>query len=103
MVASFTPLKPTVGLVRGFLAMETHFMKLPMNSYCAEVASRGSLELGSECCNRGQMILELNHLAIVAPRRFHFTITALTVNREVLAGQKFTVTYDRGSSGRAEI
>ncbi|KAK6310132.1 hypothetical protein J4Q44_G00200130 [Coregonus suidteri] len=36
--------------------METHFMKLPTNSSCADVASRGSLELVSECCNRGQTI-----------------------------------------------
>ena len=38
----------------GCSAMESHFMKLPMNSYCADFASRGSLELGSECYNRGQ-------------------------------------------------
>ena len=50
-------------------------MKLPMNNYCADSASRGSLELG----NRGQK------RAVVAPRFFHFTITALTA----LAGQKF--------------
>ena len=36
--------------------METNFMKLPTISYCADVAPRGSLELGSECCNQGQMI-----------------------------------------------
>jgi hypothetical protein len=35
---------------------ETHFMKLPTNSYCVDVASRGSSELGSEYCNRGQTI-----------------------------------------------
>ena len=63
MVASFTPLQPMLAiahgdlrLVCGCLAMETHFMKLPTNSYCADVASRGSLELGIECCNRGQTI-----------------------------------------------
>jgi hypothetical protein len=50
---SFTPLQLTLGieygelrLVCGCLAMETHFIKLPTNSYCAEVASRASLELG---------------------------------------------------------
>ena len=32
-------------LVCGCLAMETHFMMLPTNSSCADVASRGSLEL----------------------------------------------------------
>jgi hypothetical protein len=42
--------------VCGCSAMETHFMKLSANSSYADVASRGSLELSSECCNRGQMI-----------------------------------------------
>uniref|UniRef100_A0A8C7FEC0 Uncharacterized protein n=1 Tax=Oncorhynchus kisutch TaxID=8019 RepID=A0A8C7FEC0_ONCKI len=63
MVASFTPLQPTLGIAHGDLrfvcgcsAMETHYMKLLMNSSCVDVASRGSLERGSECCNRGQMI-----------------------------------------------
>jgi hypothetical protein len=45
-----------VRLVCGCSSMETNFMKLPMNSSCADVASRGSLEVGSECCNRGQVI-----------------------------------------------
>jgi hypothetical protein len=31
-------------LVCGCLAMETHFMKLPTNSYCADVASTDRLE-----------------------------------------------------------
>jgi hypothetical protein len=46
---SFTPLQATLGIAHGDLwlvcgksAMETHFMKLPMNSYCAGLASRGS-------------------------------------------------------------
>ena len=43
-------------LVCSCLAMETHLMKLPTNSSCADDASRGSLELGSECCNRGQFL-----------------------------------------------
>jgi hypothetical protein len=45
-------------------SMETHFMKL---SYCADIASRGSLELCSECCNRGQTMFThyaLQHLAV---------------------------------------
>ena len=57
--ASFTPFQPTLGIVTLGLctaAWQTHFMKLPMNSYCANVASRGSLELRSECCNLGQTI-----------------------------------------------
>ena len=56
LAASFTPLQPTLGVAHGDLrlmwgcsAMETHFMKLQTNSYCADVASRGSLELGGEC------------------------------------------------------
>jgi hypothetical protein len=59
------------------------------------VASRGSLELGSECCNWGRSRsvslcgLPLFGWAVVNPRRFYFTITALTVNR--------------GSSSRANI
>ena len=105
MAASFTPLQPTLGirLVWGCFAMKTHFMKLPTNSSSADVASRGSLELGSECCNWGQMIftcfsaqlsrsvrlcgLPPRGWAVVAPRRFHFTITTL----------------DQGSSSRAEM
>ena len=58
-MASFTPLQPKLGIAHGDLrlvcgctAMETHFMKLLMNSSCADVASGGSLEIGSECCNR---------------------------------------------------
>ena len=107
MAESFTPPQQTLGLahadlrlVCGCSAMETHFIKLPTNSSCAEVASRASLKLGSECCNRGQMIftcfstqwphyvslcgLPLYSGAVVAPRYFHFKITALTV-----AGQTF--------------
>ena len=106
--ASFTPLQPTLGIVHGDLrlmcdcsAMETYFMKLPTKSYCADVPSRGRLEFGRECCNHATRLntrwprsvslcgLPLCGLAAVAPRRFHFTITALTV--------------DRGSSSRAEI
>ena len=74
MLARFTPLQPTLVIVHGDLrrvcscsAMNTHFMKLPKNSYCADVASRGRLELGSECWNRGQMILMhymLQHSAV---------------------------------------
>jgi hypothetical protein len=54
MAASFTPLQLTLGiahedlrLVCGCSAMKTHFMKLPTNSSYADIASRGSLELGS--------------------------------------------------------
>ena len=67
------------------------------NSYCVDLASRGSLEISSECCNRGHTVfmrfstrwsrsvslcdLPLRCGAVVAPRRFHFTITALRVAR----------------------
>ena len=52
MVASFTPLQLTLGIEHGDLrlvcgcsAMETYFMKLQMNSYCADVAVGDILEL----------------------------------------------------------
>ena len=47
MAVSFTPLQLTLGIAQGDLrlAMETYFMKLPTNGYCADVASRGRLEL----------------------------------------------------------
>uniref|UniRef100_A0A8C8F997 Cohesin subunit SA n=1 Tax=Oncorhynchus tshawytscha TaxID=74940 RepID=A0A8C8F997_ONCTS len=71
------------------LAMETHFMNLSTNSTCADVASRGSLELGSEACNQGQVIFTrfstwqscsvsfcgLPLRQVVGPRHFHFTTT----------------------------
>jgi hypothetical protein len=54
MEASFTPLQLMLGiahgdprLVCGCSAMETHFMMLPTKSYCADIDSRGSLEVGS--------------------------------------------------------
>jgi hypothetical protein len=63
MVVSFTPLQPMLGIAHGDLrlvwccsSMETYSMKLPTSSYCADVALRGSLELGSECCNQWQTI-----------------------------------------------
>ena len=41
--------------------------------------------------------LSLRGRAVVAPRRFHFTITALTVTGADLAGQKFhKLTFGRG-------
>ena len=77
----------------GCSAIETHFMKLQMNSYCADVASRGSLELDSECCNRGQIFTCFStrwscSLRLCAPRWFYVTVTALSWP---------------GSSSRAEI
>jgi hypothetical protein len=67
MVARFTPLQPMLGiahadlrLVYGCSAMETNFMKLLKNSSCADVASRGSLELGGEYCNRFLRAMRFN-------------------------------------------
>jgi hypothetical protein len=58
MTVSFTLLQVTLGIAHGeirhlcsCLAMETHYMKLLTNRYCADVAYGGSLELCSECCN----------------------------------------------------
>jgi hypothetical protein len=55
---SFTPLQLKLDIAHGDLrlvcccsAIETHFMMLPKKSYCADIASRGRLELGSERCN----------------------------------------------------
>ena len=99
MVVSFTPLQQTLGighgdlrLVCGYLAMETHFMKLHMNSSCADVASRGifgtrycMLQPIDRCdtrfstrwsCSVSLCGLPLCGWAVVAPRCFHFTITA---------------------------
>jgi hypothetical protein len=75
MVVSFTPLQPTLGIahkskitMHNYQAMKTHFMLLPTNSFCADVASRGSVGLGSECCNRGQTIFNaLRALALGGP------------------------------------
>uniref|UniRef100_A0A0E9RN46 Uncharacterized protein n=1 Tax=Anguilla anguilla TaxID=7936 RepID=A0A0E9RN46_ANGAN len=74
MAVCFTPLQLTLGIPHSDLrlvcrcsAMETHFMKHPTNSSCSDIASRGSLELGSECCNRRQMIFTcyvLQHSAV---------------------------------------
>ena len=113
MEVNFTPLQPTLGIVHGdlrpvcgYLAMESHFTKLPTNSYCTDVASRGSLELCSECCNRGQTIytsfstrrsrsvslcgLPLRGWSVVAPKCFHFTITAVRVDRGSSNGRNLT-------------
>ena len=79
MVVSFTPLQPTLGIAHGDLrlvyscsAMETCFMKLPVSSYCAAVASRGSFELSSA----------------TEDSLFFFT-RYMPFNTATLAGQKF--------------
>jgi hypothetical protein len=74
--------------------METHLIKLPTKSFYADFSCRGSLEFGSECCNRGQTHfstwqshslslcgLPLRGWAVVAPRRFHFTNSTCSSNR----------------------
>ena len=114
LVESFTPLQLMLGiahrkfrLVCGCSVMETNLMKLQMSSSCTEFASRGSSELGSECCNRGQTIftryalsalggtrsVRLYDLALrgwdnVAPRCFHFTITAVTVDQGISSSRR---------------
>ena len=81
-------------LVCGCSAMETHFMKLPTNSYCVDVASRGSSELTVATEDRLFLLatclstrwsrsvslrgLPLCGWAVVAPRCFHVTIMALS-------------------------
>ena len=76
------------------------FHEPPTNSYCADVGSRGSLELGSEdrrllsatwfiTCYVSLCGLTLCGLAVVASKHFLFTITALTVDRAALAGHTF--------------
>ena len=74
MVATFTLLQNALGVAHGDLrlvcgcsAMEIYFMKLQTNSSCADVASRGSLELGRECCNRGQTIFTRCASALCGP------------------------------------
>jgi hypothetical protein len=93
---SFKPLQTTLGIAHGDLklvcrcsAMETHFMNLLMNSYCAYVASRDSLEAGVKlflCATLFSTWLShsvslcgqpLCGWSVVAPRHIHFTITAL--------------------------
>jgi hypothetical protein len=63
MSASFTPLQTMLGiafgdlrLVCGCSAIGDTFHEAPTNSSCADVASKGSLELSSNCCNQGQTI-----------------------------------------------
>jgi hypothetical protein len=77
-----------VRLVCGCSAMETHFMKLLTNSYCADVASRGSAATKDRRFLRALSLAcpflwacEVYHWAVAVPRRFHFTITAPTVDR----------------------
>ena len=114
MAVSFTPLQPTLGIAHGDLrlvcgcsAMETHFMKLSTNSACVDVASRVSLELGSESCNRRQTIFPRDALQLSAVPfcEFVWPTTSrqllllldistsqyhhLQLTGEALAGQKF--------------
>ena len=97
MVVSFTPLQPTLGIAHGDLklvwgcsAKETHFIMFLINSYCADVASRGSLDSVVSVANKNRWFLRtmrfstrrsrsaslyylpLRDWAIVASRRFHF-------------------------------
>jgi hypothetical protein len=88
MGVSFTSLQMTLRIAHGDLRlacgclfMETHFMKLQANSYCAD-----GLELGSECCTwRSRSVslcgLPVRGWVIVAARRLHFPIASLTADR----------------------
>ena len=114
MAVSVTPLQPTLGnvhvdlrLVCSCSATETHFMKLPTNSYCADVAPEAVWNLVVIVATKERRFLHAMRFgtqwsrsvslcgrplcgsAVDAPRHFHFTITGLIV--------------DRGSSSRAEI
>jgi hypothetical protein len=64
MAARFTPLQPTLGISHGDLklvcgcsALETHFMKLPSNCYCVDVASRCSLDSVVSVATEGRRFL----------------------------------------------
>jgi hypothetical protein len=65
----------------GCSAMDTHFMKILTNSYCADVASRGRLDLGSDVYRSARLSTQLSRCvslcglplrvwAVVAPRHF---------------------------------
>jgi hypothetical protein len=88
-----------IRLVCGLSPVETHFMKLPTNSSYADVASRGSLaEAVMSVATEDRLFLCATHFstqrshsvslcglpfrgwAVIAPRCFHFRITALTVD-----------------------
>ena len=60
-------------VISGFCAaaMETHLMKLLMNSSCADVSAGGTLELSSESYNRGQTIFTCYEVA------YHFAAEPL--------------------------
>jgi hypothetical protein len=86
-------------------AMETHFTKLPANSYCADLASRGcscsavsvqtkdiwflSTQRSRSVSLCGLPLCDVTYNFAVEPLLFHVTITALTV--------------EQGSSSRTEI
>ena len=84
MAVSFTPLQLTLGIAHGDLrlvcvcsAMESHSMKLLTNSYCADIASIGSLELGVEFCNQDRLFLHAMCLKIplsAAPYSYMFPL-----------------------------
>jgi hypothetical protein len=111
MGVSFTTLQPTLGIAHGdlmcdSLALETHFLKLPTNSYCTDVASDAVWNFVVSVATEDRQFLHTTHVSTqwscsvslcglplrggtVAPRHFHFTITALKV--------------DWGTSSKAEI
>uniref|UniRef100_A0A8C7L748 Cohesin subunit SA n=1 Tax=Oncorhynchus kisutch TaxID=8019 RepID=A0A8C7L748_ONCKI len=80
-------------------------MNLSTNSTCTDVASRGSLELGSEACNQGQVIFTRFSTWQSCSVSYHFaTLLVLDISTSqqqltgaALAGQKFdTLTCWKG-------
>jgi hypothetical protein len=70
MAARFTLLQPTLGIAHGDLrfvcwcsAVGNHSMKLPTNSYCADVASRGSLVVSAATEDR--LFLRASHSVVL--------------------------------------
>ena len=84
MEASFTPLQLMLGIARGDLrlmcgcsAMETHFMKFPKNSYCADIASRGSLERVLQSEDRWLWFLQHSTVLLWTCVAYHFAAEPL--------------------------
>jgi hypothetical protein len=109
---SFTPLQPKLGiahgdfrLVFGCSAMETHFRKLPTNSYCADVASSGSW-ISRVGVAYEDILFFLHTSALGSPVlwacvAYHF-VAELLLLLDVFTSQ-YQHLVDRGSSSRAEI
>jgi hypothetical protein len=73
MAVSFTLLQPMLGIAHGDFRLLGHGN--PFHE--ADVASRASLELSIECCNRGQMIFTLGGPFLSACVAYHFAAKPL--------------------------